>query len=97
MAGPVLVQANHHVAGRFVKNNEDIVEGEGNEDLFSLAGSGKRANTLSGALAEIPVVCTPDSVANVLNSATVLNKDTCQQMVFYPASGEVKVWRRAED
>jgi len=97
MAGPVLVQANHHVAGRFVKNNEDIVEGERNEDLFSLAGSGKRANTLSGALAEIPVVCTPDTVANVLNSATVLNKDTCQQMVFYPASGEVKVWRRAED
>ena len=96
MAGPVLVQANHHVAERFGKNNEDILEGADDEDVFSLAGSCKRADTLSRALAEIPVACTPDTVANALNSETVLNQDTCQQMVFYPGSGEVKVWRRAE-
>ena len=65
MAGPVLVQANHHVAGRFIKNNEDILEGEDNEDLFSLAGSGKRADSLFNALAELPVVCTTDAAANV--------------------------------
>src|SRR5262249_5039842 len=96
MPGPVLVQANHHVAGGFVKNNDDILEGEGNEDVFSLAGSGKRADTLNRALAEISVSCTLTTVANALNKATVLNQDTCQQMVFCPASGEVKVWRRAE-
>src|SRR5262245_57331768 len=39
MPGPVLVQANHHVAGRFAKNNEDILEGEDDEDVFSLNNS----------------------------------------------------------
>jgi hypothetical protein len=96
MPGPVLVQANHHVAERFVKNNEDILEGEADEDVFSLAGSGQRADTLNRALAEIPVAETLELVANALNRATVLNQDTGQQMVFCPARGEVKVWRRAE-
>jgi acid ceramidase len=96
MAGPVLVQANHHVAGRFIKNNEDILEGETDEDVFSLAGSGQRADTLSSTLAEMPFLCTLDTVASALNKATVLNQDTCQQMVFCPGSGEAKVWRRAE-
>ncbi len=97
MPGPVLVQANHHVAGRFAKNTEDILEGEDDEDVFSLAGSSERADTLSRALAELPVSCTLDALANVFNRATVLNRDTCQQMVFCPGSGEVKVWRRAEE
>jgi len=96
MVGPVLVQANHHVADRFCKNNADILEGADDEDVFSLAGSCKRADTLSRALAEIPDASTPDTVANALNRETVLNQDTCQQMVFYPGSGEVKVWRRVE-
>jgi hypothetical protein len=96
MPGPVLVQANHHVAGRFVKNNDDILEGSADEDVFSLAGSGRRADTLTKALAELPVSCTLDTVANALNKGSVLNQDTCQQMVFCPDSGEVKVWRRAE-
>jgi acid ceramidase len=96
MPGPVLVQANHHVAGRFVKNNEDILEGEADEDVFSLAGSGKRADTLDRALGEISVSCTLETVANALNKATVLNQDTCQQMVLCPASGEVKAWQRAD-
>jgi hypothetical protein len=96
MPGPVLVQANHHVAGRFIKNNEDILEGEGSQDVFSLAGSVNRADMLSRALAELPVSCILETVAKALNRATVLNQDTCQQMVFCPASGEVRVWRRAE-
>jgi predicted choloylglycine hydrolase len=96
MSGTVLVQANHHVAERFVKNNEDILEGESDEDLFSLAGSGRRADILTSALAEIPVACNADTMASALNRETVLNQDTCQQMVFYPDSGEVKVWRRSE-
>jgi hypothetical protein len=96
MPGPVLVQANHHVAGRFVKNNADILEGAEDEDVFSLAGSGARADTLSRALSEIRLPHTLDRIASTLNMTTVLNQDTCQQMVFCPGSGEVKVWRRAE-
>jgi hypothetical protein len=96
MPGPVLVQANHHVAGRFHKNNEDLLEGSQDEDVFSLAGSSKRADTLGRALTEIHLPCTLDKVANVLNMETVLNQDTCQQMVFVPSSGEMKVWRRVE-
>jgi Acyl-coenzyme A:6-aminopenicillanic acid acyl-transferase len=96
MQGTVLVQANHHIAGRFVKNNEDLLEGAEDEDVFSLPGSSKRADILSRALAEIPVPCTLDRVANALNRATVLNQDTCQQIVFCPVRGEVKVWRRCE-
>jgi hypothetical protein len=97
MSAPVLVQANHHVAGRFVKNNEDILEGESDEDVFSLAGSSKRVDTLNTALAEIPASCTLGAAANALNSGTVLNQDTCQQMVFCPTSGDAKVWRRVEE
>jgi hypothetical protein len=96
MPGPVLTQANHHVAGRFRKNNQDILEGEGDEDVFSLAGSRRRTDTLSGALAELPASCTLEAAARVLNQAPVLNRDTCQQMIFCPASGELMVWRKAE-
>jgi hypothetical protein len=94
--GSVLVQANHHVGGRFVKNNQDILEGSADDDVFSLAGSSKRADTLSRALAELPVPCTPAAVATALNREPVRNQDTCQQMVFCPGSGEVQVWRSAE-
>src|SRR5262245_18734135 len=96
MEGPALVQANHHVARRFVRNNADILEGEAGDDVFSLEGSGRRADTLCRALVETSSTCTLDTAANALNRATVLNQDTCQQMVFCPAIGEVKVWRRAE-
>jgi hypothetical protein len=95
MAGPVLVQANHHVAGRFARNNEGIREVEEGEEVFSLEGSGRRATALSQALAEVRSPCALDDVAKTLNVATVLNMDTCQQMVFCPRSGQVKVWCRA--
>ena len=49
MPGPALVQANHHVAGQFVKNNEDLREVEEGEEEFSLEGSGRRADTLTRA------------------------------------------------
>jgi hypothetical protein len=78
--GPVLVQANHHGAGRFAGTNEElraVVEGE---EEFSLAGSGCRADTLAGALAELPLPWTLGRAAEVLSTPTVLNKLTCQQM-----------------
>lgn len=96
MPGPVLVQANHHVAGQFAKNNADILEGEAGEEVFTLEGSSRRAETLCKTLDEMPSPVTLEALANTLNGGTVLNQDTCQQMVFCPASGDVKVWRRAE-
>lgn len=96
MPGAVLVQTNHHVAVQFQKNNADILVGENAEDLFSLAGSTRRAETLSRALEELPLSCSLEAAAKTLSRAPVLNQDTCHQMVFCPATGEVKVWRRAE-
>jgi hypothetical protein len=97
MTGPVLVQANHHVADRFARNNEDLREVEEGEEEFSIEGSGCRADTLARALTELPSPCTLRSAAEVLDVPTVLNKLTCQQMVFCPRTGEAAVWRRAEE
>jgi hypothetical protein len=95
LAGPVLVQANHHLARRFAKNNEDLREVEEGEEVFSLEGSGQRAEILTKALAELPSACTLDDAARVLDIPTVLNSFTCQQMVFCPRLAQVKVWRKA--
>jgi hypothetical protein len=97
MTGPVLVQANHHVAGRFVKNNRGLPEAVEGEEEFSIAGSGRRAEILSGALRAVRLPYTLDGAADALNIAPVLNKDTCQQMVFCPRTGDVRVWRRAAE
>jgi acid ceramidase len=95
MSGPALVQANHHVAGRFLKHNEALREVEEGEEEFSLEGSGARAATLNEVLAGVRSQCTLDEAAGTLDLATVLNRYTCQQMVFCPRSGDVKVWRRS--
>ena len=97
MTGPALVQANHHVAGRFARNNEELREVVEGEEEFSLEGSGCRADVLTKALTEIHSPCTLRSAAEVLDIPTVRNKLTCQQMVFCPRTGEVTVWRRAEE
>jgi hypothetical protein len=96
LTGPALVQANHHVAGRFAKNNDDILEADEGEEVFSLDGSGGRADTLHNALTSLCLPCTLDDAATALDIPTVLNAFTCQQMVFCPRTGDVKVWRRAE-
>jgi len=91
-AGPPLVQANHHVADCYAANNADIAK-DPPEDLFSLEGSKKRADLLSTALSEIPAGCDLAGVAAALNTPSVLNTDTCQQMVFRPADGDLLAWR----
>jgi hypothetical protein len=96
MRGTPLVQANHYVTPRFAKNNADILEGEGDEDVFSLAGSTIRAETLKTTLAEMPDLSTLERSTDSLNCATVLNPDTCQQMAFCPARSELKVRRRRD-
>src|SRR5262249_17718399 len=82
MNSTVLVQANHHVDSRFATNNDDILVAEDDEDVFSLAGSRERADLLSTTLAELPDSCTVDMAVSALSRPTVLNRDTCQQMVF---------------
>jgi predicted choloylglycine hydrolase len=91
---PVLVQANHHVGAPLAKNNANLPPPGGDEDEFSLVGSTQRATTLSDGLAAMGPACTLDSSVSPLNVATVLNRYTCQQMVFCPRSGDVRVWRR---
>lgn len=95
MPGPVLVQANHHVAGKYARNNDDLLEVVEGEEEFSLEGSGRRADTLAGALAAVGS-CRLEDAAVVLAVPTILNSLTCQQMVFCPRTGAVKVWRRLD-
>jgi hypothetical protein len=94
MRGTALVQANHHVAARFAKNNADIVSVPEGEEEFSLEGSGVRVDQLCGALDHRSSPRSLDDAATALNATNVLNKFTVQQMVFCPGTGEVKVWRR---
>lgn len=94
--GGSIVQANHHVAAPFAKNNAKLPPPEGDEEEFSLEGSSQRSQILSDGLAELGAACTLDSLVKPLNVATVLNRYTCQQIVFCPRSGDVKVWRRCE-
>jgi hypothetical protein len=93
--GPVLVQANHHVADRFAGNNEDLREVPEGEEEFSIEGSTSRSDTLARTLAEVQAPCTLETAATALDVPIVLNRHTCQRMVFCPGTGEVKVWRRA--
>jgi predicted choloylglycine hydrolase len=96
MTGPVLVQANHHVAERFARNNEELREVVEGEEEFSIEGSGCRGDTLTRALTEVRLPCSLRNAAEVLDISTVLNKFTCQKMAFCPGSGDVVVWRRAD-
>jgi hypothetical protein len=96
MTGPVLAQANHHVAEPFAANNEGIREVDPGEEVFSLDGSCRRAEALRDALAGLDSSATLDAAMGALGVGTVLNGDTCQQMGFCPRTGDVTVWRRAE-
>ena len=92
-ANPALVQANHHIAPTFAKNNEAIREVPPEEEVFSIDGSSKRVTIMQERLAALPSACSLEAAAAPLDIPTVLNSQTCQKMVFCPASGEIKVWR----
>jgi hypothetical protein len=91
--GDVLVQANHHIATDFAKNNQAILKVPPDEEVFSLDGSMKRANILHEALAAIGPHCEKEDAVSALNIPTVLNSQTCQKMLFCPTTGDFKVWR----
>jgi predicted choloylglycine hydrolase len=87
-ADGVLVQANHHEAQCFVRNNARIAEMESAEFMVE---SGDRAIQLTQALAAFNSAVHPVSV---LDQKPVCNPDTVQKMVFYPAAGKVEIWKR---
>ncbi|MDX1946123.1 MAG: C45 family peptidase [Pirellulaceae bacterium] len=93
LIGPAIVQANHHIAPDFAKNNSAILEVPPEEEVFSLDGSTKRVNTLLAGLAALPADCLLADAAAPLDIPTVLNSQTCQKMVFCPRTGEIKLWR----
>lgn len=90
-----LVQANHHVTGIFKAKNRDIAEPDEEESVFTLDGSRQRADSLCEALSDLPDSCSISQLRNTLNKEMILNQDTCQQMVFCPTQGKVKIWRMA--
>ncbi len=92
--GPALAQANHHVAARFAANNADLDDVAEDEQEFSREGSAARAEALARALAAPGAPGTLEEAARVLDLEPALNKFTCQQMVFCPRTGGVRVWRR---
>jgi acid ceramidase len=96
MTGPVLVQANHHVAGKFLKNNAELLEGEEGGAEFTLEGSSGRSDLLAQRLFSAGSHCSLEDSAQALDVPSILNELTCQQMAFCPKSGAVRVWRRGE-
>jgi hypothetical protein len=92
MTGPVLVQANHHLAECFLRHNEELRELEQGEDEPFFEDSEKRVSALSHNLAGIRSSSTLDDMAQILNAAPVSNRYTCQRMIFCPSAGVVGVW-----
>jgi hypothetical protein len=89
MADGVIVQANHHIAPKFVKNNKTLAEVE--EASFE-GDSVCRVETLDRVLRETARASSLDELAALVNHAPILNPYTCQQMLFCPTTGDVRVW-----
>jgi hypothetical protein len=93
MTGPVLVQANHHIDPRFQKYNEELTEAEEGEAESFHQDSARRAATLEQVLADLSSCCSLEETGRSLEVEPVRNQYTCQQMVFCPRAGLVKVCR----
>jgi hypothetical protein len=65
------------------------------EEECSHEDSGRRAEALGRALAEVGPACTLDETVGVLNRPPVLNRYTVQRMAFCPRTGDVRVWSGA--
>jgi predicted choloylglycine hydrolase len=99
--GGAVVQANHHLAQKFAKNNNQVIDVPPEEEEFSLRGSSERYEILRGELRKLSTTTMPtrtlDDVRAALQIPSVLNRYTTQQMVFCPLTGDVKVWSRIDD
>jgi hypothetical protein len=82
--GIALVQGNHHNAKDFMHNNDDELY----EDSYA------RVDTLQTALVKTCGGNTLEKIATCLHKKPINNIDSCQQMIFCPESGEMRVWRR---
>jgi hypothetical protein len=83
LQGSIITQANHHVDNLFELNNTD-------KDLYEW--SKERADNLNESLWEAETDSL-ESLASSLDVDEVCNEDSYQQMIFHPASGQMRVWR----
>lgn len=103
ISGPVLVQANHHVASKFLSNNAPMQDGEYDDEVDDresgsrLEYSRKRADTLEQELLSLPRKCSLDDVAACLDAEPVCNDESYQMMLFHPKSGTLRAWRYLSD
>lgn len=94
MKGRTLVHANHHETSKFRHRNDGIGRFDPEaEEMSMLTYSETRAASLDAGLTTIGRKSTVDDVAACLDVDDVCNDDSYQQMLFVPATGEVKVWR----
>ena len=94
MTAATLVHANHHMTRRFSHRNSVLRTFDpATEEMTRMAYSQTRADALDEALRGLGSKSTIDDVARCLDVEPVFNDDSYQQMVFVPATGEVKVWR----
>ncbi|HKZ69343.1 MAG TPA: hypothetical protein VJ020_04640, partial [Anaerolineales bacterium] len=86
--------ANHFVTEHFANNNMELLDLDDESAESSYVYSERRAQALENRLGGIGAKCSLDTVATTLDVEPTLNENTYQQMVFCPATGEVKVRRR---
>lgn len=89
-----LTQTNHYIARRFHPFNAEIAIPPHPDAFVTLADSRQRMHVLAESLATLGAAPELSRYHRALNLAPVLNADTAQQMVFCPASGEIRAWRR---
>lgn len=96
--GGVLVQTNHHIARKFVGNNEVMTEAEtdeetGEEYMSPMEDSTERAEAMERALSKLKSAGSLEDAARVLDIEPIRNEQSYQQMAFCPRTGEVAAWR----
>ena len=91
LGGEPLVQTNHYAH----PDHERFNPTRDPAQLSMLeATSRARSERLRANLAALPARATLDDLGACLDTAPVENPETCQKMVFCPATGEMRVWVR---
>lgn len=91
LGGGPLVQTNHYQNPDLERFNPTDPPG----DLSMLEATSRlRREVLAKGLAALRTHATLDEVKGCLDVPPVHNDETCQKMVFCPATGEMKVWVR---
>jgi predicted choloylglycine hydrolase len=94
MKGATLVHANHHETAKFKHRNDEIERFDPEaEEMSMLTYSEVRAATLEAGLQGLGRQSSLADVAACLDVEPVCNEESYQQMLFAPATGELKVWR----